>query len=102
MSDVDELSKWLREQLDEDWRVAGVMMALGGPGPGDPMHWNVDYLARWDLARVLAEVEAKRRMLDQLWDGVTVWDPDGWAVDFTKLLAQPYAGQPGWREEWRA
>lgn len=55
----------------------------------------------------LAEVEAKRRLLDQFAlrrqavlgiDGCQtggVWD------DLLRLLALPYAERDGWREEWR-
>jgi hypothetical protein len=57
------------------------------------------HIARWDPARVLAEVEAKRKILSMYEDytaerrhlGPVIW-----------ALAQPYAGRPGWREEWRA
>jgi hypothetical protein len=59
----------------------------------------------------LAEVEAKRRILAALDADImhaNPWDGCGdnceikaieWAV---RMLAQPYAGRPGWHEEWRA
>jgi hypothetical protein len=53
------------------------------------------HIVRWDPARVLAEVQAKRRILDEF----------SWEAGETRAimhLAQPYAGQPGWQEEWRA
>jgi hypothetical protein len=62
-----------------------------------------------DPARVLAEVEAKRRILDHI--GMVVISPGREALPaeyvaqmelFLRTLAQPYAGQDGWREEWRA
>lgn len=60
------------------------------------------HIARWDPARVLAEVEAKRQMLDFL-DPTDAPEGEGKYVAERAivLLAQPYAGQPGWREEWR-
>jgi uncharacterized protein DUF6221 len=77
------------------------------------------HIARWDPARVLAEVEqerrdieAKRRILDWLTRVDEYMDRDdmswhrlGGAIDTddaVRLLAQPYAGRPGFREEWRA
>jgi hypothetical protein len=62
---------------------------------------NAEHIARWDPARALeevrigrAEVEVKRRILDAV---------DGrWAgPEVVRLLAQPYAGRPGWCEDWQ-
>ena len=83
----------------------------------DAMH-----IARWDPARVLAEVEleradvaAKRRILElHAPFGAPDWphqacrtcgdlgDPVEAPCETVRLLAQPYAGQPGWRAEWAA
>jgi hypothetical protein len=64
------------------------------------------HIARWDPARVLREVEAKRRLLQQFelrGNSVRatvvpatggVWD------DLLRLLALPYADRPGYRQEW--
>lgn len=81
----------------------------GGAGiePADAEH-----VARWDPARVQAEVEAKRRILarhEQCGTGHGYCDDGGhsWELDSgtpvcpDKLdLAHPYAGREGWREEW--
>ena len=80
------------------------------------------HIARHDPARVLAEADAKRRILDEHppalgWDGRT---PDGsvcrtCAQDATdgalqgepypcvtlRLLAMPYADHPDYQDEWR-
>lgn len=56
------------------------------------------HIARWDPARVLAEVKAKRAILAMYEDytaerrhlAPVIWE-----------LAQPYAGQDGWQEEWQ-
>lgn len=68
---------------------------------------DADHIARHDPARVLAEVDAKRRLLTQFelrGNSVRrtvqpatggVWD------DLLRLLALPYAGHPGYRDEWR-
>ena len=81
---------------------------------------NAEHITRWDPARVLeevkvgrAEVEAKRRILDEIASRLSdpdreyAWlsadaETDGMATSTLLALAQPYAGQPGWREEWRA
>jgi hypothetical protein len=76
---------------------------------------NAEHIARWDPARVLAEVKAKRRILDD-YDIVVnairrVDDVEGNRLLYARRdarmsdirwLAQPYAGYDGWREEWRA
>lgn len=88
------------------------------------MEWVYDeggweHIARHDPARVLAEVEAKRRILDLAslaaqreaqkpgYDTVArletalakVTAPELERV--VRLLALPYADQPGYRDEWR-
>jgi hypothetical protein len=125
---VEDLIAWLRTQLDEDERVAREAARDGGTWRGsdsgiyydydsgdgpfavgsyeylDDRYWQ--HITRWDPARVLAEVEAKRRILDWLietggiLDAVEVWSADVGAP--IRMLALPYAGRDGWREEWRA
>jgi acyl-coenzyme A thioesterase PaaI-like protein len=71
-------------------------------------------LGRQRALAALAEVEAKRRILDRYEDALArQTDPDesqmaadiqvreyeDWIIP---AIAQPYAGQPGWREQWRA
>lgn len=51
-----------------------------------------------DVEYGLAEVEAKRRILDL----AESEDWDNNVKSIVHLLAQPYAGHDGWREEWRA
>lgn len=81
--------------------------------------FDAEHIARFaSPARVLAEVEAKRRILD-LHVPVDGYDPNGpicstcgetgnagdetavvrWPCPTVHALAQPYAGQPGWRSE---
>lgn len=142
---MDDLAHWLGKQLDEDERIAravedrsapwdGQWMADGnsavrtanghvlfyrhGPAPLKP--GLADHVAEWDPARVLREIEAKRRMLDEVLkyeakiDGE--WgcchDPDEIAagqcaetqpqdVTALRLLALPFADRPGFQESWR-
>jgi hypothetical protein len=66
-----------------------------------------DHIARHDPARVLAECEAKRRIVEyghraalETEDRFAIY---GLAIaDVLRALAQPYADHPDWREEWRA
>ena len=86
-------------------------IAATGPGSHVQSMADAEHIARWDPARVLAEVQAKRAILDLAQPAVmralATQDPDfrdGYVTaceDAVKLLAQPYAGQPGWREEWQ-
>lgn len=77
------------------------------------------HIARWDPARVLAEVEAKRRILDEH-QPVHGYDPNGpvcstcgepgnlgdetavvrWPCPTVRLLALPYADRAGYQAEW--
>lgn len=146
----DDLVEFLRDRLDEDERITGVFRNdLGsvsewccdeiggkirkvGPMPfGLPdviaqaeLHMIAAHMARHDPARVLAEVAAKRRLLDEHADygeglGQT---PDGdygmipaacttcgtpseyavaWPCPTLRTLALSYAGHPDYRQEWR-
>lgn len=125
MSDVKARVTWLRAQLNDDEWVARAALAeapgLDGrwlPTTTRPSHIHE---ARWDPARVLTEVETKRRILD-LHVPVDGYDPNGlvcstcgeagnpgdettvvrWPCPTVRLLARPHAGRDGWREEWRA
>lgn len=93
---------------------------------------NQWHIANWDPARVLAEIEAKRERIAWLLDlehepgpeGFPTWEScrlrwtedmagdqeigycscglDSWRNRLFRFEAQPYAGWPGWREEWAA
>lgn len=94
---MDDLVTWLRARLDEDAADINESRALS---PGD-LHWSMpDWL---DRPRLLAEVDAKRRILDEVVGGLA--KEERWArrfaVHLARLLALPYADQPGYREEWR-
>lgn len=126
MSAVDDLITWLRAALDDDERVAHAVFGVnvradlinGKPAPrwefppesssiysSDGIlrvrhTWKreAEHIIRWDPARVLAEVEAKRRLVDFLGRIPEMsYDVAEWGL---MLLAQPYAGRDGWREEW--
>lgn len=122
---MNDLATWLRAQLDDDERMAR-MLQEKRPGPwstqadyqGEPAGGTAvvtadgelvlvgrggvpaDYAAEWHPARVLAEVDAKRRILDwaiEYMEG----DYAPWNETCVQLLALPYADRPGYRAEWR-
>lgn len=120
-----DLVVWLRAQLDEDERLARAAMAsvsaepdASGEWPGWPwpsggtskIPWVVHCMAH-DPARVLVEVDSKRKILDLHSVGRSHRD-DGKPVcgscrkhrlypcQVVLLLALPYAGRPGYLKEW--
>jgi hypothetical protein len=137
MTGMDDLTTWLRAQLDDDERVARACpfrdwRTLGPPGTAptlcgrhgnsnahlaepvtfhDPKSATLAHAARWDPARVLAEIDAKRRIIDAIerrldrrepdggWESAGA-ETDGMADTTLRLLALPYADRPGYRSEW--
>jgi len=122
---LDDLLAFLRARLDEDERSA--VAAAGQPSYYD---WEVheadsheqpevrvkgkthqvaggiddstaEHVARHDPARVLREVEAKRRLIQ--WCEWMVGDFRGSDVwkDVLPLLALPYADHSDYRDKWR-
>lgn len=123
-----DLAVWLLEQIAEDERLASAVhkderkwrygefsesvTLENGPGYVACGPWDCDvdadyarHMVNFDPARVLAECDAKRRMLELhqqrddgrgCYDCDTIDEPCGVHV----LLALPYV-RPGYREEWR-
>ena len=108
-----------------DESTSGRILVVDDPHPQPrrrlARRWNRSYdglfmathIARHDPARVLAEVDAKRRILADLttrrldpsepdggWEAADA-ETDGMASSVVRLLALPYADRPGYREEWR-
>jgi hypothetical protein len=131
---VDGLVEWLRAQLDEDEQAArragdsfrqvgetGVIVATEGDRAEECASANwagiAEHIVRHDPARVLREIDAKRRILAECayWHGKLAKeavDPSpmpfpalGEVLDavtpILRALALPYADRPGYREEWR-
>lgn len=127
---MDDLVRWLGEQLDEDERIA----RAATPGPwklarqrgvewvssaeywavadcsdADPARENAEHVAEWDPARALREINGKRRIVQLLAETIEASEnykgPDyyeGVAVckKTLRLLASVYADRPSYREEW--
>lgn len=116
MIDMDEMSDFVRAaldvrqcQLEEDEQVATACPDRSwrqiGNGAG------AEHIAHFDPQRMLAEVEqgrrdiaAKRALLDWFLDcEAKALDANMWNLDVEaglKLLALPFAGQPGYRPAW--
>lgn len=118
MTGVPELVEWVRAQVDEDERVAREALhrqATTRRMIGRRMiEETIQPIAAWRTsvwppARVLAEADAKRRILELCVP--SGYDDDGkpfyvggygeayW--DVVRLLALPYADRPGYRNGWR-
>jgi hypothetical protein len=86
--------------------------------PADRLWWLAkdagQWIARHDPARVLAEVDAKRQMLElhhsielptEMLDACAECEVTGVYPEYPcrtlRLLALPYAEHPDYREEWR-
>ena len=108
---MTDLLTWLRAQLDAEERDAraasdGVVDWIAGDVGANGEDEAGEHIANWLPSRVLAEVAAKRAILDwterlddfgttnNLWampEVTTVW----------ALLASPYSHLPGYQEDWK-
>lgn len=118
----DDILAFLRARLDEDEQLAlsaspgpwrpddehdevlaadGIVVAEGFALSGQQLRATVDHIARHDPTRVLAEVDAKRRIVTAYEN----YDNDAPELDVPesvlRLLALPYASHPNYEECWR-
>lgn len=120
------LTEFLLARVAED--EADARLAVRCHEPGEPWGWDTVpgdglHIARWDPARVLAECEAKRRIVElHTVDGTvrlrstdekvyvcrtcSLEDepPSGpmeWPCDTLRALAAVYADHPDYRDEWK-
>jgi hypothetical protein len=102
----------------EEFVAAGPLtdpLCVAATGPADNLESMADaeHIARWDPARALAEVEAKRAILDRYEDAVSrqserdysttdaltqAEEYEDWVIP---ALVQPYADRPDFNPEWR-
>ena len=90
------------EHAMDEREVTGIGIQIYDEG-GHTLEQAV-HIATWDPARVLAECEAKRRiietarlMIDRYAGGMLL----DFARETIRIQALPYADRPGYREEWR-
>ncbi|MFB4285689.1 DUF6221 family protein [Nonomuraea sp. MTCD27] len=119
---MDDLIAFLRARLNEDeqealaaspgpWKanaeqhevlaVDDIEVATGFALNGEQLRATVRHIVRHDPARVLREVEAKRRMLQAHIGYYGLGMDEYWPIPTLTLLALPYANHPDYREEWR-
>ncbi|MFB7707909.1 DUF6221 family protein [Streptomyces sp. NPDC056105] len=135
---MDDLAQWLGEQLDDDERIAraatlgpwvqsgigdyGWTVDFGHPGSGvetantEQGLADADFIAAHNPARVLREIDAKRKLLalyveHERLDRETFEAEDEHArslvslraayLDAVRHHAAVYDHRPGYREEWR-
>lgn len=141
---MNGVETWLRARLDEDERAAREALVDGPPSPwsleGDQPYPNVTgadgdtvidtqsgfapptrsvlvHIALWHPARVLAEIEAKRRILAEIVEeanaldsmvdhdrriGSRDHDTEPYLGDaLVRLLAEMYADEPGYDPTWK-
>ncbi|MEU4296397.1 DUF6221 family protein [Kitasatospora aureofaciens] len=109
---TDDLIAFLRERLDEDERIAracdghaafdgtGIVSSATVRGPIVTVLPSdvATHMARHAPARALAEVDAKRRILDDLdYGGAEMADARSHVA---RRLAAIYRGHPDYRPEW--
>ncbi|WP_406309973.1 DUF6221 family protein [Streptomyces sp. NBC_00623] len=116
---MDDLVRWLGEQLDEDERIA----KAATPGPwharddgvvsDDGVHWPVAYtdarlgsadvvhISEHDPTRLFNEITFKCKLHAWALNSLRREAPD--QVEMViRLIAETYRHRPGYREEWRA
>lgn len=118
VTSLADLEAFLRARLDGDEQVAraadqhswtyeyGELQCRGGE--------DFEHLRRHDPARVLSDVAAKRRLLDDVLPIINELDEIAYGegqgsvpyleprARFLKVLALPYADHEDYREEWRS
>jgi Family of unknown function (DUF6221) len=109
---VNDLAEFLLARIDEDSALAQAAdddAQTRGPitdrltaGPDDS---RIAHMYLWSPGRVLAECEAKRRIveeyLSQLNSHRSGWDARAPRDHTIRALALPYADHPGYLAEWR-
>jgi hypothetical protein len=114
LAPIKEPKDWMWQQSDRNPLLVEVVQPWGVSTPLAQVHSfasQAAHIARWQPVRVLAECEAKRRIVQRAQFAAeagqsarTTGVED--AIDLTldsvmELLALPYADHPDYREEWR-
>lgn len=96
-----DLIAWLRDELQNAHLRAEGLQAMGGPY--SPLAPETAQFLREAGEQALAEVKAKRRLLDALEAPVTAENvaEDEGLILAVQIIATAYADRPGYREEWR-
>lgn len=115
---TDSLAQFLFARLDEDEQAArragdsfrqigetGILVATEGDQVEEcaTANWGgiAEHIVRHDPARVLAEVDAKRRLIGWVLRWPLRPHPPSSVDGVLELLALPYASHLDYREEWK-
>ncbi|MFB7585359.1 DUF6221 family protein [Streptomyces hydrogenans] len=108
VSGIQEIFDFVSAQLDEDAKLATAVPPgpwAAGTGHADiPASQNTEaalHNARHTPSRVLAEVAFKRSVLEVYRPKPHRLHPDAEIPRMLRLLAAPYAEQPGYQEDWK-
>jgi hypothetical protein len=102
-----DLVSFLRARYDEDEeRARFVQREQGDHALPEIEPWRLSWHDEYDLlciepARVLAEVDAKRRMIARIQHHANLMGEDEIHGGLLRLLALPYASHPDYDEAWR-
>ena len=90
--DAGEVSGWYWSKAGEGVFLDGTSVCVAcGPWQQEMHEPSGRHIARWDPARVVAECESKRRILER-------HEQD---EEILRVLALPYADHRDYRDEWR-
>lgn len=111
---MSTLTEFLLERIAEDEAVAAAAREhefLSSARDASPLRWAKDHLGYGSVfvnsGRVLAECEAKRRIVELHEPGVDspcvseCYSGDNHGCETLKTLALPYADHAAYREEWK-
>ena len=110
-----DLAEFIRARIDEDeaiakaaanrhWLTDDNIITLHPEHDGDgfmswPTRADAQHAANHDPARVLREVEAKRRMVEDTWGGP---DHEDMWLHHMRLIASIWSDHPDYQQEWHA
>jgi hypothetical protein len=104
---VTGLVEFLKARLDEDEeRARFVQREQGDRSRYETEPWRLSWHDEYDLlcvepSRVLAEVDAKRKLIEQHIGYYGAGDDEWWPVQTLRIMALPYASHPEYDESWR-
>ncbi len=97
----DTTDGWNVQARGRDGSRSDVAVDHAQPGEGACRAADSAHIVRWNPARVLAECDAKRHIIELQRSDLRD-DPQDWEADeVLRLLALPYADHPDYRMEWR-
>ena len=97
---MSEIVEFVRARIDEDEELAREVEDQARHDRGGPSADEAGAVTVTGVARVLADCEAKRGLLE-LAEAATADDLPGYATAIRQLLALPYADHADYLDAWR-